>query len=99
LGEIAPFVPTLYLATRLQITPNCSQNNLTTEVTQNKPATKPSVRYMCTMDVPCEPSAKPISPITEPVMQTTRDPYLVIATLTKMPAHISSSSCTKLQLQ
>jgi len=51
-----------------------------------KPARTPSVRYVCTMEVESEPRAKPNSPITEPVTQTIRDPYLVIAAPMKIPA-------------
>ena len=59
--------------------------------TQYKPARTPSVRYRCRIDVALEPRAKPIRPRTEPVIQTTRDPYRVIATLTKIPANHSSA--------
>jgi len=44
------------------------------------------------MDVAHEPKEKPIRPVTEPVMQTIRDPYRVIATLTKIPANHTSST-------
>jgi len=39
------------------------------------------------MDVAHEPKAKPTRPVTEPVMQTVRDPYRVTATPMKMPAN------------
>jgi len=47
---------------------------------------------MCRTDVPSEPRAKPISPVTEPVMQTIRDPYRLIKTPVKMPANDISNS-------
>jgi len=49
----------------------------------------PSVRYMYTTDVASEPRAKPVRPITEPVMHTARDPYRVIAMLMKMPKQMT----------
>jgi len=55
--------------------------------TKHKPATSPSARYMCMMDVAHEPKAKPTRPVTEPVMQTVRDPYRVTATPMKMDAN------------
>jgi len=59
---------------------------------EHKPARTPSARYRCEMDVAQEPIAKPVRPVTEPVMPTIRDPYRVTATLKKMPANYSSSS-------
>jgi len=51
---------------------------------------------MYTSDDASEPRAKPVRPITEPVMHTARDPYRVIATLMKMPINNSSSSNYKM---
>ena len=57
-----------------------------------KPARRPTAKYICSTDVANEPSAKPVSPVIEPVMQTIRDPYCVSTTLMKIPVNDSSSS-------